>query len=63
MLLIGGEWLHTDCAEQMAQAITPSPYAYPYVNEERRARLRRIQGNGPTRTNPAASPEAHQGEG
>ena len=38
MVLIGGSWLHTDCAEDMAQAITPNPGAYPYVNEERRAR-------------------------
>ena len=39
LILIGGDWLHPDCAEQMAQAITPSPHAFPQSYEDRRARL------------------------
>jgi hypothetical protein len=40
MILVGGEFVHTDCAEQAARAITPSPYAFPHASEETRSRLR-----------------------
>jgi hypothetical protein len=40
MILVAGEFVHTDCAEQAARAITPSPYAFPHASEETRSRLR-----------------------